>query len=51
MARRLSHLRFAYNFEGGCKSHAEGLPVEGFSSGSHQASLPFKIWPAPTQER
>lgn len=51
MAERLSRLQFAYNFERDCKSQAEGPPVEGIFPGSHLSSLPFRIWPAPTQER
>lgn len=50
MSGRLSRLQFAYIFERDCKFHAEGLPVEGIFLGSYQSSLPFRNWPAPTQE-
>lgn len=38
-------------FEGRCKSHMVGLPVGETYLGSHWSSLPFGIWPSPTQER
>lgn len=51
MAGGSSHLQFTYNFERDCKSHAEELPVEEIFLGLHQSNLPFRIWPAPMQER